>query len=328
MACRNLWYAALASTFLNGCAVTSSIPSSHAGADLADKPIIGLSSETARASSDLLNYQAERGGGYVEEDLIAKSVRDAGRRLGATAGYRDQAEFLYDYMQPYDEYLSKIFDFQELMLPDGIVPPVLGQTRDTVTYRQTENGSQSKEIRAIVLTTIKDATFANPRAPSWRDYLQLTRPSLDKPLPQLQPEIDANRSAWKRGVEEGYARGIEQATQAFEISINKLSRDYTGMQLFRILWLTKQAEPPQIVDQSQNVVGGGKGNREMSIGVRRIVISEPVYFVNDSAEWDAIISTAFDEEGERSAGLMDIVKDIDNTQHSQPPAMEPNLNAR
>lgn len=329
MAHRKMWCTAVASfLMLSGC-VTSSMPDMPRSEDASDEAaILGLDSHDARASTDLLNYQSDESPGIRGENLVADAVRDAGRRLGSTAGYRAQAEALYQAIEPYDEYLSKIFDFQELMLPSGIVPPVLAETEDKVSYRQAENGRPSKEIRARVLSTVKDAKFANPKAPGWRHYLRLRMPPLEKPLPQLQPEINKNRGAWKEGVERGYERGIERASQAFEIAINELSRDYVGMQLFRILWVSGQAEPPKIVEQAENVVGGGRGSREMSTGVRRIIISEPVYFVNDSAEWAAIISTAFDEADAQAAGLRSVVQKTDNTQNVPSLSMEPNLNAR
>jgi defect-in-organelle-trafficking protein DotC len=279
-----------------------------------------------KASEELLNYSAGNGqASQNEENLIAKSVREAGRRLGATSGYADQADVLYSGIADYDRYLSEIFDFNELMLPNGIVPPVLAQTENTISYRTSDTGQPTKEIRAQVLKTVRDATFANTSGPHWRDYLRLTSPSQERPHPKLQPEINANRTAWQEGVREGYHRGIQQANQAFAHAINELSRDYSGMQLFRMLWMADQVEAPTIVEQSENVLGGGRGNKEMSIGVQRIVISEPAYFVNDTSEWNALISSALDRAGSQSSGLSDIVQTIDNTQHSMEPSLEPNL---
>lgn len=330
MAHRKLWHAAVASAsslILSGC-MTSSMPALAEADGKESVAPMGLSIDSARVSEDLLDYQSEELVSSGKKNLVADAVRDAGQRLGSTAGYRAQSEALYKAIEPYDTYLDKIFDFQELMLPGGIVPPVLAETQDTVSYRQTKSGRPSKEIRARVLSAVRDARFANPRAPSWRDYLRLQTSQLEKPLPQLQPEIDNHREAWKEGVERGYARGIERASQAFEIAINELSRDYIGMQLFRILWVAGQAQPPEIAEQEQGVVGGGRGSREMSTQVRRIVITEPVYFVNDTSEWDAIISTAFDERDSQTAGLRDIIQQTDNTQNVLDPSMEPDLNAR
>jgi defect-in-organelle-trafficking protein DotC len=277
------------------------------------------------APDDLLNYTSDSGEKAVtEESMIAKAVRDAGRRLGATTAYAQQAEALYQSVAAYDQYLAEIFDFGELMLPEGIVPPVLAQADNMVSFNR-ENGRETKEIRAQVLKTLRTARFANSGGPHWRDYLRLTSPAQEKPHPQLQQEIDIHRDAWRRGVREGYERGIEQANQAFEIAINELSRDYAGMQLFRLLWLAGQVEAPKIVNQSENLIGGGQGSDEMSIGIRRVVISEPVYFVNDANEWTALIQAAMDRADNSGAGLSSIVKDIDNTQHLKGMTDEPDL---
>jgi len=274
---------------------------------------------------DLLNYRGDpQSQGSAEEDLIATAVRDAGRRLGATTAYAAQAEKLFEGVAAYDQYLSEIFDFGELMLPEGIVPPVLAQTENMISFNR-EQGRETKEIRAQVLKTIRQARFADSGGPHWRDYLRLDAPPQERPHPQLQSEIDAHRDAWQRGVREGYERGIEQANQAFEIAINELSRDYSGMQLFRLLWLGGQVEAPRIVDQSENVIGGGRGSDEMSIGVRRVVISEPVYFINDANEWTALIQAATQRAEDTGAGLSSMVEQVDNTQHLKGMTDEPDL---
>lgn len=306
---------------LTGCVSTMPPAIDLAGAATGTSPYTRTSADVPR---DLLNYSGAQGGESREMDMIAKAVRDAGRRLGATAGYRQQADHLYSGIAQYEEYLTEIFDFGELMLPEGIVPPVLAETENYVSYDQ-KNGRESKEIRAQVLTTVRDATFANSGGPHWREYLRLTQPPLDEPHPELQNEINANRAAWQRGVREGYEKGIEQANQAFDIAINQLSRDYSGMQLFRLLWMAGQVEAPEIVEQTQDIVGGGRGSSEMSIGVRRVVISEPVYFVNDASEWTALISATMNQAQDLHAGLSDIVEKVDNTQHPRGTADVPDL---
>lgn len=270
---------------------------------------------SAEAPDSLLNYSGEENENTrEEEDLVGNAVRDAGRRLGATTAYAKQAEHLYSSVAIYDDYLAEIFDFGGLMLPEGIIPPVLAQTENTISFNR-ENGRETKEIRAQVLKTVRKARFANSGGPHWRTYLRLTLPAQETPHPKLQDEIDAHRDAWQRGVREGYEKGVEQANQAFEIAINEMSRDYAGMQLFRLLWLAGQVEAPKIVDQNANVIGGGRGSDEMSIGVRRVVISEPVYFINDASQWTALIKAAMDRADDKKAGLSDVVKQVDNTQH-------------
>lgn len=324
MVLQKIWPAVISGILLlsvTGC--VSTMPPAVELAEAAPKTS-EYTSAAESAPSSLLNYRGNQQDQVEEMDLVAKAVRDAGRRLGATAGFRQQADHLYNGIEPYSPYLAEIFDFGELMLPEGIVPPVLAMTQDYISYDKT-NGAESKEVRAQVLSTVKDATFANSGGPHWRDYLRLVQPALDEPHPQLMDEINVNRAAWQRGVREGYERGIEQANQAFDIAINRLSRDYSGMQLFRLLWLAGQVEAPQIVQQQQDIVGGGQGNSEMSVGVRRVVISEPVYFVNDASQWSALISASMNRADSAKAGLSDIVEKVDNTQHSRGSVDVPDL---
>lgn len=265
--------------------------------------------EYGRAPDSLMRLSGMAGGVDFNSNIEARAVRDAGRRLGSTAGYNKHAKELYEEVERYDEYLSKIFDFQSVMLPDGVVPPVIAQTDEVISYKD----SKSKEIKARVYRPLRDARFANPRAPSWRDYLNIGEVSIDYPLPQMKATINANRSIWEAAVEEGWKKGHEQAKHAFEIGINRLERDLQGMQLFHALWVAEMVEPPRIVTNESNVVGGGPGSQEMAVGVRSVVITEAAYLINDSSRWNAIIASAFSQSREAAAGLNDIVSHIDNT---------------
>lgn len=279
--------------------------------------------DPGEAPRDLVRYESDEAGLHSGKDSLEKqAVREAGRRLGATAGYNHQAELLYKEIEAYDPYLDKIFNFQQLLLPDGVTPPVLAKTERVMSY---EDG-QSKTIRARVFKTVKHAEFANPRAPSWRDYLNLNQTGVEYPLPQLQEAIDKHYGVWTQAVQDGWERGHHQARQAFEIAINELSRDYEGMQLFRMLWMAGMVEPPKIVDATSNVDGGGQGRDEMSVGVRRIVISENAYFVNDASEWNALIAEATAPQEDAKAGLSDLISRQDNTDSVPDAILDNNLN--
>ncbi|CAM3787274.1 type IV secretory system conjugative DNA transfer family protein [Vreelandella rituensis] len=259
--------------------------------------------------SELRNYSAERDSiASGTENLERKVVRDAGRRLGATAGYNHQAERLYQEIEGYSQYLESIFDFQALLLPDGVVPPVIAQTDQVISY----DGGRSKTVRARVYKALKEARFANPRAPSWRNYLNLNQTGTEYPLPELQQAINKYKTTWEQAVHDGWERGHHQAQQGFEIAINELERDYLGMHLFHMLWLAEMVEPPRIVDATQNIDGGGRGRDEMSLGVRRIVISEEAYFIDDSSRWNALIAEASEKLSGIKSGLSDVTARKDN----------------
>lgn len=281
--------------------------------------------DPGKAPSELMRMDGRRGSlSERADDLEVRAVIQAGRRLGATAGYNQQAELLYEEISQYDEYLSKIFDFQTLLLPEGIIPPVIAQTDRVLEH----TNPQSKTIRARVYKTIKDAEFVNPRPPSWRSYLSLPRTEIEHPHPQLQEVIQENRSIWEDAVQEGWLRGHQQARQAIEVATNELERDFLGMQLFHMLWVAEMVEPPRVVESTNNVLGGGAGSREMSLGVRNIVITEDAYFINDSSEWNAIISEATRNIENAGYGLSDIVERVDNTNSVPQAALDSNLNRR
>lgn len=277
------------------------------------------------APAELLSYEPEHEGlGAQFDNLEVKAVRDAGRRLGATAGYNAQAEALYKEVENYDSYLAKIFNFQALLLPEGIIPPVIAQTDQVIQH----DSQVSKTIRARVYKTQKDAAFVNPRPPSWRSYLNLSQTGIEKPLPQLRSTIDDHQKVWERAVQEGWERGHQQARQDFEIAINELERDFLGMQLFHMLWVAEMVEAPKVVSRSSNIEGGGPESNEMSVGVSQFLITEDAYFINDSSEWNAIITEATRTIGDGRAGLSDIVERNDNTAHIPSAYLDNDLSGR
>lgn len=266
-------------------------------------------SDYGKAPEDLINLDDVSPGVDFESNIEARAVRDAGRRLGATAGYNAHAKELYKEVEKYDEYLSKIFNFQSVMLPKGVIPPVIAQTDKVISYQ----GGREKVIKARVYRTLKDARLANPRAPSWRDYLNIGQVSVDYPLAQMKQTIEEHGDIWEDAVEEGWDKGHEQAKHAFEVGVNRIERDFLGMQLFHAMWVANMVEPPQVVEREVNVTGGGVGNAEMAVGVRKVVINEDAYFVSDASKWNAIIAQAFSKKRAAADGLNDIVRNIDNT---------------
>jgi defect-in-organelle-trafficking protein DotC len=318
-----------AATFLAGCSAahkpTGSQYENYEPSTNPESSQFVSGSNAGQAPDELMSYEPEHQGlGSEYDDLEVKAVRDAGRRLGATAGYNRQAEALYKEIENYDPYLSKIFNFQTLLLPEGVIPPVIAQTDEELQHES----QTSKTIRARVYKTQKDAAFVNPRPPSWRSYLNLTQTGIEKPLPQLQNTIEKHHNVWERAVQEGWERGHKQARQDFEIAINELERDFLGMQLFHMLWVAEMVEAPKVVSRSSNIEGGGPGSDEMSVGVSQFLITEDVYFINDSSQWNAIIAEATQTIANTKAGLSDIVEREDNTANIPSAYMDNDLSGR
>lgn len=254
--------------------------------------------------SEVFEYRGRDGSSATRgfhEQLTAseKAVRQAGVRMGATAGYKHEAERLFEKIKPYGEQFNRIFSFNDLLLPESLLPPVITLTERQVRYQRNE-----REESARVLRTTSDARFVGS-APSWEDYLYLHAPSIERPSPRLADLIDQHRSVYRAGVAEGWVEGVESAREAMEISINELQSDYMGMQLFRYLWLSGMIEPPQIVTAEDAVQGGGPESREMHVGVRRTVLTQPAYLVPDTQKWRALSLGPWEDQ--QKIGLSDLV---------------------
>lgn len=239
-----------------------------------------------------------------------KAVYEMGVRMGATNGYKQEVERLYAEVNQYGDYFDRTFSFTNLVLSEGILPPVIVSTEKMVSYRKDE-----RQMSARVFRTVQDAILIESN-PSWRDYLNLQAPDPEKPSNHLKKLIEENADLWLKGVKDGWIEGVKTGRVAMDVAIHELQRDFMGMQLFRMLWLAGMVEPPQVVTRKDHVQGGGINSNEMQVGVKRTVITQPAYLVPDTEKWRALSMEAWEEMP--ALGLSDLVN-LEN------PAIKPGL---
>lgn len=232
-----------------------------------------------------------------------RAVYELGVRLGATNGYKQEVEKLYGQINIYGDYFEQTFSFNNLVLSEGLLPPVIVSTEKTVSYRQNE-----RQMSAKVFRTVQDAMLITSN-PTWRDYLNLQAPDPEKPSSRLKKLIESQPELWRRGIRDGWLEGVKTGREAMDVAIHELQRDFMGMQLFRMLWLAGMVEPPKIVTKTDHVQGGGVNNKEMQVGVKRTVITQPAYMVPDTAQWRALSLDAWEEMPK--IGLSDLI-DLEN----------------
>lgn len=238
-----------------------------------------------------------------KESSEKRAVYDMGVRMGATSGYKKEVERLYAEINQFGDYFERTFSFTNLVLPEGLLPPVIVLTEQVVTYHKNE-----RLMSARVFKTVQDAILIESN-PSWRYYLNLQAPDPEKPSERLKKLIEEHASIWRNGVKDGWIEGVKTGRIAMDVAIHELQRDFMGMQLFRMLWLGGMVEPPKIITKTDHVQGGGSNNKEMQVGVKHTIITQPAYLVPDTEQWRALSMEAWEEMPK--LGLSDII-DLDN----------------
>ena len=132
---------------------------------------------------------------------------------------------------------------------------------------------------------ISQARFATT-PPNWHDYLWMTYTKPDVPSKFLLPRNKEEHRVWKRAIQTGWEKGIQQAYSIFQQSLARLKRDYQGMLLYRKLLQEKMVSPPYVSTTALGVTGNGT---DMRINDQVLRITELPKLQTDSANWKAIV---------------------------------------
>ncbi len=131
-----------------------------------------------------------------EDDEVSNSIRmealqDTARSLGARSGLAYRGGEINESLYVEEKQLDGIFSFKALLLDDNVLPPVLVESRDSLTMASPNVLRVADRNYRI----IKQARFVT-LSPTWRDYLIMDdrRPPL--PDESLWPKTDEEREIW------------------------------------------------------------------------------------------------------------------------------------
>lgn len=177
------------------------------------------------------NFYASRGMFIDEGGIRNSALNDAAKGVGVRAGFSYEAARINDALQKrYRGVLTSRFSFFPLMLGGGrVIPPVITE----VNNQQERLGNNFLYLSIGSYEIVKPASLAL-REPDWRDYLLL--PVNDPRPPEgIAAEGSKELEAWKKSVDAGWAEGKREARRTFIANLNRLIRDYTGMQRYHSL---------------------------------------------------------------------------------------------
>ena len=196
---------------------------------------------------------------FAVEKRVA-AMRAAAIGFGARAGLARRGWEIARMLDRHSAQLSNIFRFRDLLLKEGgfrVMPPVAAETRRA--FRLGREGTQAATAGRVVRLVGK-ARFVSA-APAWRDYLVREWPKAEAPVSVLFPRDRAERRRWKAWIEEGWHEGVALADDVFAADVDRLSRDFQGIRLWKRLRLARMATSPSVRLGNAAVSGGGQAMR-------------------------------------------------------------------
>ena len=200
----------------------------------------------------------------LEADFAAEkragAMRAAALSFGARAGLARRGWEITRMLDRHGPQLSNIFRFGDLLLKEGgfrVMPPVAAETREA--FRLGRDGEQAASAARVVRILAKARFVSAP--PDWRDYLVRTWPPAEAPVSVLFPSDSAETRRWRAWLAEGWQAGVMLADDVFAADVDRLSRDFQGILLWKRLTLARMATAPSVRLGEAPVSGGGRAMR-------------------------------------------------------------------
>ena len=247
------------------------------GADLAALRAIRHDQGELRLE-DVKSGRSLRGAGALNP-LRAEALKESARAYGARAGFYARAREINQMLDAEAALLDRNFPFGPLILAHNVVPPVIQTGRNTVH----KHGNSQLQFADAVYEIVAPAKLA-VAPPDWRTYLYVRANRPEPPDETLLPDRSkaAEAAYWEHYVEWGWRRGVLQADQTFTVQLNRLTRDLSGMALYRELLAKNMVTAPRLTEQQRGVT---TDRNLMRVNDRVLDIAENTRFQADNQRW-------------------------------------------
>lgn len=219
--------------------------------------------------------------GFINPIRLA-ALKEAGIGVGARSGLAFRARQINGILEKNDRQLRQLFDFQQMLLPHNVLPPILVESRAQLRLADPNTIRLADRSYRIV----EQARFVTA-APQWREYLWMDFDFPVRPDPTLLPKNKYERAQWVKFVSQGWQRGIAQANEIYRENLSLIQRDFTGMALYRRL-LTQQVVSAPYVARTALGVTGNADNVRINDQVLRITALPELS--PDSAHWRPVLT--------------------------------------
>lgn len=227
-------------------------------------------------------------GGSAEESISVvreATLREAASTIGAQAGLRDRSCELDQVLSKRGKDLDLKFRFNSLMMGRGMLPPVISEARDTVTYDRFVMRIASRAYHLDEPAILVDVP------PTWRNwiYVGLEASGCDKSFQipevssQLRPQTDKERAFFNSVLKASYEAGRNQAQQLFDDNFSRLERTYQGMRRYFELFERGMVSAPVLVSDT-DVVAMDDPNT-LVVGDTVVRILSGATFIDKPQKW-------------------------------------------
>jgi defect-in-organelle-trafficking protein DotC len=223
-------------------------------------------------------------GSPIKSDLSSlriKALRDSAMSIGAQGGLAWASEAMNTKLNADRKYLDTIYNFSAMMLSHGVLPPVLEEGDYTLNLDDPNTIRVSDRTYKIV----QQARFATT-PPNWREYLLLSYTKPELPDKTLLPRNNDEQRIWKKGIDAGWDKGIQQSYSNFQQNLARLKRDYKGMVLYRKLLQERMISPPFVARTELGITGDGN---DMRVNDQVLRIVELPRLQLNGRHWNAVV---------------------------------------
>lgn len=181
------------------------------------------------------------------------ALRETALSLGAQSALAFRSKVIDEYLIREARRLDAIYDFNSLLLPNDILPPVLLEGRNILNLAD----NQTIRIADRVYKIAKQARFVTT-PPNWRQYLWMDYKKPEYPDVTLLPKTKEERQLWAQCIEQSWKDGVEQANTIFEENVARIKEDFAGMILYRKLLAMNMISAPFVSHTELGITGDGE----------------------------------------------------------------------
>lgn len=227
----------------------------------------------------LNNDSAYYSGAVSFTNLREQALQEAAQALGTQGGLNYESQQIDDILNQNADKLYQIFDFNQVVYADNVLPPVLNTANNLVNINDT---GDTIRIAGTTYTILSPARFVTA-PPTWRDYLWQNYPVPDLPDKSLLPQNSQEQAVWQQNIVQGWQEGINQAVSIFTINLNRLVQDFNGMILYKQLLVQNMVSPYAVDRTEMGITGDGE---HMDIDDQTLQITtQPQLLPNSSNRW-------------------------------------------
>lgn len=220
--------------------------------------------------------------------IKAQALRETATSLGAQGALAWRAKAINNTLKKEASSLENLYDFNRLMLPNNVLPPVLAESSNTLT----QSNANTLRLADKTYKILSPAHFTTT-PPTWRTYLWLSFKQPDIPDKTLLPKTQGEANIWNNYLKVGWEKGLTQANQIFSANMSRLKRDYLGMVLYRKLYSQHMVSAPFVARAELGVTGD---KNEVRINDQVLKITSRSALQTDSSKWKPVLQNAQDSK--------------------------------